>query len=156
MNQTEFLKWIFKYCEGGQVEIRVLPSRKQNFISLDKIHTIKNGRQPEGENIFFGVATRDGLGGGKKNIVEIPAVWCDVDFKNIPMKRATELLKQCPLQPSVVVSTGGGLHIYWRLNEPVGPDNIPLVEQVNRQITTFFEADLTPATLRGFCEYPID
>jgi hypothetical protein len=138
---TDFFKHLYEFCEGGKVEIRILPNGVRTFIALHKIHTIANGNQPDGKGVYFGVATRDGHGGGKKNLVEIPSVWCDLDFKDTPIKRAMELLEQCPLQPSVIVVTGGGLHIYWRLKEPVGPDSISLVEQVNRQITTFFEAD---------------
>ena len=68
-------------------------------------------------NIYFGCVTREG-GGTKEHCREVVALWADIDFKDIPEERARERVAQFPIQPSLVVESGGGLHLYWLLTAP--------------------------------------
>ena len=78
---TEFFSGLYKDCDQGFVELRYLPSRERIFVPLSEI---KNWSSfPSNQNIYFGVSTRDGKGGTKENIVQTPALWIDVDFKEI-------------------------------------------------------------------------
>jgi hypothetical protein len=43
----------------------------------------------------------------------------DLDFKNQPEEEARRTLEKVPLPPSIVIHSGGGLHVYWCLNEPL-------------------------------------
>jgi hypothetical protein len=99
-------------------------------------------KQHSKQNIFFGVATRDGGGGGKDNIINIPAVWCDADFKDIDRQQLFKRLNQFPFSPSIIVKSGGGAHLYWLLKEPSGPDGILKIEEVNRRIAARFGGDM--------------
>jgi hypothetical protein len=129
-----FSDHIFGYCEG-LIEFRALPSRRQVFFYLSDKDQMKRFISQHYDNeLYYGVATRDGAGGRKDNIVNIPAVWCDVDFKNTDRKAVFEKLKQFPFAPSAKVFSGGGEHLYWLLDEPVGKDAIETVEEVNRRI----------------------
>jgi hypothetical protein len=94
------------------------------------------------QNCYFGVATRDGEGGKKENIVQNPALWCDVDFKDTPADRLKETAKNFPFKPTVIIHTGGGYHLYWVLREPVGPESIDILENVNRRIAVALGGDL--------------
>ena len=57
----------------------------------------------------------------------IPGFWLDIDIKgpnhyseNLPpdVDSAMEMLDRIGLEPTLVVKTGGGLHVYWLFNNP--------------------------------------
>jgi hypothetical protein len=106
LTAINLFKALYQYCEGGSLEIRPLPKGGRYFTALDNIQ-LKPFQQ--GKNIFFGVATRNG-GGKKENILQIPGLWLDADFKNISEEVYRAKLKDFPLQPSVQVASGGGEH----------------------------------------------
>jgi hypothetical protein len=104
------------------IELRTLPkvnrifSRDQGALSLFAInHTATN--------VFFGCATRENGEEGKKTYKELPALWIDADFKITPEEELRELIRRFPLQPSLVICSGGGLHVYWLLEEAADPQD---------------------------------
>jgi hypothetical protein len=134
-----FLNEWFSECEGN-IEIRILPDGEQGFFSIDDSRGIDAFVSKFiSKNVYFGLATRNGQGGTKANVLNVPGVWADIDFKNMPKERADKLIKECPLQPTFVVVSGGGYHSYWKFKEPT--DNIEIVENINRQLAQFFESD---------------
>ena len=72
-------------------------------------------------DIYVGVATRaNGKGGQLKDCLGLHAVFIDMDFKDFSSEAdARAKLEHFPLPPSCVVATGGGLHTYWFLTEPL-------------------------------------
>lgn len=64
--------------------------------------------------LYFGCATREG-GGKKEHCREAVALWCDVDFKNVQEAEARERLARFQPAPSIIINSGGGLHVYWLL-----------------------------------------
>ena len=140
MNRLDFLKSIYRYCEG-KIEIRLLPSRTQIYCDSPAAASMSADVHKD-QNIYFGVATRDGEGGGKDNVVEIPALWLDLDFKDIPRKDAVEKLAAFPFRPTFLIQSGGGFHAYWLLKEPGTRDDIPKIEEANRRIATALNGDL--------------
>ena len=64
------------------------------------------------------------------NARDIPGVWCDLDFRRYEdgKMEAEERLRQFPFEPSILVCSGGGYHIYWEFSEPQVPsDNLILL-----------------------------
>jgi replicative DNA helicase len=136
---SNFFETLYQFCNGN-IEIRPLPG-EQGFFSLDDHKGIESHcKRFEGNNLYFGVATRNG-GGTKKHIVNIPAVWCDVDFKDTPREILADRLKSFPFTPSIFVKSGGGVHLYWPLKEPAGKGDIPMVEDINRRIAVTLGGD---------------
>jgi len=146
MNRTEFTSELYRLCGQGSVELRALPSKHQAFISLEKdtVYTEIDAfcEAHKKDNLYFGVATRDGKGGGKDNIVEIPALFCDLDFKETPREQANKNLKKFSFTPSLIVKSGGGIHLYWLLDTPAEQKDIPTIEDINRRIATQLGGDL--------------
>jgi hypothetical protein len=144
MSRNLFFQSLFEECTGF-VEVRFLPSRKRDFFPSglyqdDAALGVYIGMHPK-DNCYFGVATRDGHGGRKENIVEIPAVWADVDFKTTTADGLRDRLARFPFRPSMAVHSGGGYHLYWILKEPVGQSEICDVEDVNRRIAIALDGD---------------
>ena len=142
MNRSDFLTWLYEYCEGGQVETRALPGKKQEFHSLGDWRAVSEWCATHSHrNLYVSVATRNG-GGTKDHIVEIPGVWADMDFKDYPDKAtAKKIIWEFPLRPSVVLETGGGYHVYWRLREPAGKDDIAEIEKILKALADHLGAD---------------
>ena len=92
----------------------------------------------EKENIYYGIGTRNGqtlngTRGGKENIVAVPCLWTDIDFKSTPRKLAAARLKKFSFQPSVIVRSGGGIHCYFYLKEPAEKAATKNIEEANRR-----------------------
>lgn len=77
-------------------------------------------------NLFFGVAARYGSNfyDQKHQIRTVRVLWADIDGH-----KPDEALRKCDdadlAQPSIVVSSGNGTHLYWILTEPYLIDDAP-------------------------------
>ena len=134
-------KELYQFSEG-KVELRALPSRRQAYFEIvDQAGIDEFCQQHKHEDCYFGVATRDGAGGKKENIVHFPALWADVDFKNTPREIAWDLLKKFPFKPSAIVKSGGGAHVYFFLKEPAEKNEWRRIEDANKRIAYALSAD---------------
>lgn len=106
---------------GPFLELRALPSRAQGFFRPEDGHAIRGFlEQHHRENLFFGVAARrEANDGSLQNCADLWALFSDIDFKTIPEGDARRRLAALPLPPSIVVHSGGGLHVYWFLRKAV-------------------------------------
>jgi len=84
------------------------------------------------KDVYYGIGIqRDRIEVGRgtaDTVVSIPGLWLDIDIRgpnhaaeDLPPDResAMELLKSFDLEPTLIVSTGGGLHVYWLFDEPM-------------------------------------
>jgi P4 family phage/plasmid primase-like protien len=103
-----------------------------------------------GRGIFFGVATRlNGSHSGKReDLAELPGLWTDIDCYKLEITKevALEALRSCPLPPTVIVDSGGGLHAYWLFLEPL---DVRWAPQVGRLDTVKDEIDSALRQLAG-------
>lgn len=140
MNRADFFNKLYPYCEG-QIEIRPLPG-EQGFFDIGDIAGIDlHCKRFEKSDLYFGMATRDGKGGAKENTVQFPCVWCDVDFKDTPREIFAQNLINFPFKPSVIVKSGGGIHLYWQLKEPAERSDIAAIEDANHRIAEALGGD---------------
>lgn len=140
MTDTKFFKELYQFCDDGMIEIRSLPSGRQEFLSLDEVDTIPslcNGNQDH----YFGVALRKG-GGTKDHITQIPSLYVDCDYKDTPKEILRENFKKFPFKPSAIIESGGGIHAYFFLDEPCTKNDIKEFEDTNRKIAAALEGDL--------------
>jgi hypothetical protein len=141
--QEQFLTTLFDRFTQGFVEIRQITRQgglTREWISIDN-PTLPVF--PDDQHIYFGVATRQYGKGGKSDIVEIPAAWTDIDFKNKDIDRdeVDRRIVAFPLQPSIVINSGNGYHLYWILNTPAKIGDIPKIEDINRRLVNHFGGD---------------
>ncbi len=64
-------------------------------------------------NLYFGVCPRTRMSGKEEDITFIPALWIDVDTQE-----GVDALSKFEYEPSIIVSSGHGIHAYWLLKEP--------------------------------------
>jgi hypothetical protein len=75
-------------------------------------------------DVYFGVLPRNGDSGKGKDVPHAAILWADIDAGDGTPQDCLALLKARVQQervpaPSLLVCSGGGLHCYWLLREPV-------------------------------------
>ena len=130
-----------------EIEFRTIPKTHRPVFSrferdLDNLATLTQQSIDEQGNLYFGVATREGKGGTKKHCREVPALWSDIDFKNLPREVAERRIGRFSCPPSAVIESGNGLHLYWFLAEPMNAqDDQQLIESSVLALAEAFGAD---------------
>lgn len=108
-------------------------SKRTRYYSPDQIETLltEATRLSQTIDVYFGVGLRkDRLTpqkrGTEADIVAIPGVWIDIDIAgagHVDQKRpptveaALDLIKAVDIEPSIIIGSGHGLHVYWLFDE---------------------------------------
>ena len=128
----KFLRTLFKDCvENLLLCLWFKRSKTTHRFRLNQLEEAvrKATEQSLNTDVYFGVGLQaEDLGPSKRGAIEdisaIPAFWCDIDVagkghssSDYPgtIDEALEFLQGLPLQPSIVVNSGNGLHAYWLL-----------------------------------------
>ena len=116
---VEFLE---RFFAGTESDIEIRPIRKgarpgvQTFSRDPAVLTTAIMNCVErNENAYFGCTTRRGKVGDKAHAAELVAFWCDLDFKDVPEPESLKRIAEFPVAPSIIINSGGGLHVYWLL-----------------------------------------
>jgi len=140
-----FLKALYQHCDEGFINLRFLPPGENLFIPLSQIDSIPSALEAHKcQNAYFGVATRRDGDGTKQGIIQIPTLWVDIDLEGLPESEKQAIRKKYrdfPLKPSFLVSSGGGVHLYWMLKEPGSLKEIPSVEDILKRLASYFGGD---------------
>ncbi len=126
---SEFIRTLYPKGLDGFVEVRALTrdladrypdrrwiSRATDFAVVDAYCKFKS---QSGYDIYYSVCAHSERDGKKDTVAFMPGMWVDVDTVDDAAKVA---IKSFPLKPSVVVSSGRGLHLYWLFPEPIKID----------------------------------
>ena len=109
----------------GFIEVLALSVSKKPFY-FDSIPGLLETFNTFTGNVFFGVAPRDKERANKEAITYITCIWTDIDtgtegheapgyFKT--QVDALKVINEFKPKPSIIVSSGRGLHLYWLLKE---------------------------------------
>ena len=147
-----FLCALFEGCDG-MLELRALPSAARKFVPPSAMAAVTRFVQNHrAEDLYYGVALRRSPQAGRAprgalvDCVALPALFTDLDFKVTTPDQAREAFRSHPLTPSAVVRSGGGLHWYWLLKEPMElPAEAQRARNLLRRIARQFRGDLSAA-----------
>lgn len=133
----------------GQVEVRAIPNKRGTGEIIRKWVTTPTEidafasrfDKHSGYGVYFGVVKRNG-GGKKQHCTEAAALWADIDTVTMGWD-TDECLKAIynlpdALMPNAVVTSGGGIHVYYYLAHLHTHDEI---EEANRKVRDFFGGD---------------
>jgi putative DNA primase/helicase len=142
----------------GDIEIRIFPKGgyAQSLFSnsesdaAEKAYDLCNERI----DVYFGTNPRMDKGGKKENVKYLCAFHADMDYgaeghkkkpKYADYQSALNAVRQFPLQPTVLVHTGGGFHCYWVLINPlkVADYGLETLEGINKGLSSVLGADST-------------
>jgi hypothetical protein len=133
----------------GVIEQRALPSKAQYFspVAAPDAGRLAFLGTHWHENLYVGVATRrDHTAGTLENCVSLGALFADIDFKTTPEADAREALAVFPLPPTCIVHSGGGLHVYYGLREPLTlPGDEARARVLLKRLATYLGGDLAAA-----------
>lgn len=143
---ADFLAAIHPPDADGLIDLRALPSEQQEFVEpSDADGVARFLRVHATENCYFGVAARKSRVNGKlENCGELHALYCEIDFKDTPEAEARARLERFPLKPSIIIASGGGLHVYWKLREPLNlqdPADVKRTYGILRRLAPALGAD---------------
>ena len=145
-----FLDKIFKLVlenNLGDIEIRTFPEGRrpeQYFCQTTKEATdIAFNLCNSGIDVYFGVNPRVGKRGKKANVHYVTAFHAEVDYGIDGHKKrsdyetydeAIKAITKFKPQPTLINLSGGGLHCYWVLKNPVKADEIGVkeLESINK------------------------
>ena len=135
MNTDEFLREMYRDAHSGWLSVWTLPDKLTRFFPiLDLTAAVRYAESRfDTHDVYFGVGLRrkkqaENQRGGNEDVCVIPALWSDIDILGPAHKEtalpATEadaitFLDGLPLRPTIVVSSGNGLHAYWLFTEPL-------------------------------------
>lgn len=128
----EFFEHIFGEAIDSQRRLALFTVRDRRTRLFDNIEDAVALAQQRSvrSDVYFGLGLIEGSPSGRgryQDVAAIGALWADIDMQSsvhprqqlpVTLDEARRLLSQVPLQPSLVVGTGHGLHAYWLLHEP--------------------------------------
>jgi uncharacterized protein (DUF927 family) len=132
----DFFKTLYGNVTGGFLTVWTRPDKRTVFFPTTELEAAAKYSESrfDTHDVYYGVGLRkeplpDGKRGGNADISCISAFWSDIDVKS-PAHKETALpetndeamafLDTLPLKPSIVVSSGNGLHVYWLFETPLG------------------------------------
>jgi P4 family phage/plasmid primase-like protien len=120
--------------QSGYLELRALrrgaPPARSAFVplplddaALDRVQDYVLAHGPD-YNLYHALATRRTTASGRlDNCSDLWALYIEIDLKRgVPLADTWSRLSGFALTPSFIVHSGGGLHVYWRLSEPLSLD----------------------------------
>lgn len=111
----------------------------------------------DGRGMFFCVGTlKPGTKRLKENVSEIAFLHADIDFKDIEEDKVSVLRKlaQLRLPPSIVVSSGNGIHAYWLLREAISGSEQERIEDALRLLADTVGGDVSVCEIARLMRLP--
>jgi uncharacterized protein (DUF927 family) len=131
---NHFLKALFGGISKGYLTISEFKDNKTKWFGINEIDeaALYSMNLSNNRDVYFGLGARKkklktSQRGTSEDILFLPCIWIEIDLKsgkhskdNLPdEEQARMFLDTFPLEPSITVHSGGGVHCYWLFNEPV-------------------------------------
>ena len=132
---TEFVETVYGSTFQGALPLFNKQTKKTRFFDSASVpalvRVVQDGMSCH--DLYLGIATQpsdldEGKRGGNSSVVQVSAVFADIDFahdklgpKRYPHNKevARRILDELPYVPTLIQSSGGGLHAIWVLKEPI-------------------------------------
>lgn len=136
----EFLRFLFASASRGFITLTCLPADESVHLPVDDLERVTQAAEfadLNGQDVYVSLATRiEDLGerrrGKKRELAQAFGLWIDIDIatpgahaaSNLPtsMDEALDLCSVIPLEPTGVVDSGFGVHVYWLLDTAINFD----------------------------------
>jgi hypothetical protein len=148
---SDFLTCLVPLDAAGYLNLRVFSPFPHNTLikmsdpdAMDRIAAwVRQHRKFQ--DLYMGVAERrTDENGTKENCAVIRVLFCEIDFKDQTEAEVRAALAAYRFPPSIIVHSGGGLHVYWILDAPANladPDTLATVEGAVRELVRVLGGD---------------
>lgn len=148
-----FFKEWFSDAEG-YVEFRLIGQdgvKDHRFIEVaDVTEKVINDLIAKGKHqqlhVYYSVTTRKIKSGTEADVLHVPGLWLDIDPKHATYEKAMQVVKSLPTPPTAIVSSGNGVHVYFKFNEPfevLDDNSFTFIKELSSKLHTFANADST-------------
>jgi hypothetical protein len=120
-DKERFLNTLFKNLSGF-IEIREIKDGKSNQKFFQNVDDLMEYEPPTDKNIYFGVMTRSRKRGRIEDTRKTNVLW--FDFDDVASYAEIEYIlnmRNLP-EPSIIVNSGHGYHLYYLLDKPAGAE----------------------------------
>jgi len=153
----------------GEIEIRAILKgqvpEQYFFNSIDEAIKCSYGRCNSGLNVYFGVNPRMNKAGKMENVHYLTTFHVDVDYGVDGHKKkseyktydeAFEAIQAFHHQPTMIIHSGGGFHLYFVLTEPLMVENIgvEVLENINKSLSIELGGDTVTSDLPRILRIP--
>jgi P4 family phage/plasmid primase-like protien len=160
-----FLKTLYSNSKSGFISLWTLEDKKSRWFPVTQIEQlIKEAiNLRDSHNVYFGVGVRkaalgDYKRGKNEDVLSLPGVWVEIDLQsgdhaagNLPAEEDVQgILDTFPLEPSIVVHSGGGLHCYWLFQEPATIVSVKSMQSAERMLHRFQNVFIRLGRAKGF------
>ena len=134
-DRVEFVNILFEDL-SDYIEIREIKDDQVNQKFLENWKDIESYDPPKNKNIYIGMMTRKARKGTREYVKKTRVLWADYD--NMDQIEVEYRINNAGLPgPSMIINSGHGIHLYWLLDKPAGPE----VETVVKAIANNTAAD---------------
>lgn len=128
---TRFLRLLWPEGQPGNLHLLILPGAQTVTVplaDLDYCARTAELRDRPGSQVYFGVGACRGERRKRPDIVALPGFWLDIDLaspahtaKSLPQsfEDAAQIFSAIPFEPTAIVHSGYGLHVWWLFDQPV-------------------------------------
>ena len=151
LKTSDFLRALVPTDAAGYLNLRTFRQGASNqFYKMSEPDAMERvrayvQRERGQQDLYMGVAERrTNENGTKANCSCIRALFIEIDYKDTLEADARAQLERYHMKPSMLVSSGGGLHVYWLLDEPADlahPETLARVEGAIRMLMLDLDGD---------------
>ena len=133
------LRLIESWSEAGKKRSRLIDRLWLQASEIPRALPRLQEHNALGANIYFGVNPRQERFGTKEAVNVIGAIWAD--FDNVDCAEAEARFRtHLPEEPSIIVSSGHGVHLYWLLRPPFVIQSDADRERFERMLKAIYRA----------------
>lgn len=157
-----FLTALFNDLKDEFIEIRLFSKTKDNpplqrfYSSLPAVYQdLQTFLDEKNYDLYCGVCPRNNNKHGTKDSVSrVTHFWVDVDksYFGDSLEKAMEVIRKFPLKPTLIVRTGNGYHVYWKLKISLIDKN--LAEKYLKAVCSYINGDSTAAEVARVLRIP--
>lgn len=123
-DQQKYFKVLFENATE-YIEIRTINNKvEQTFMKYDELLKYQ---PPMDTNIYVGMFERSRKKGDKNSVKTTNVLYLDFDDVDLDTILFQIDMNQIP-QPTMIVNSGHGYHVYWKLDKPVGREVEPVLK----------------------------
>jgi predicted transcriptional regulator len=125
----KFIRKVHADCDG-LIEVREITKEGESQRKFLTAEQLEQYEPPKDKNVYYGVYTRKGKRGTAEYCKTTKVLFADYDHMG-PLDALERLGEKNLPNPSIIIGTGGGVHLYWVLNKRAGKEAVKVIRAIS-------------------------